>query len=215
MELIKYFVDFFLHLDIHLNDIIIQYGTLTYAILFIVIFCETGLVVTPFLPGDSLIFAAGTFAAKGAFNINYLFLTIAAASVLGDTVNYWIGHFVGPKIFHKENVRFLKKEYLYRTHDFYEKYGGKTVIFARFIPIIRTFAPFVAGIGSMTYPKFIAFIIVGAAAWVAIFAYGGFYFGNIDFVKHNFSTVIIAIICISLLPGIIGYFRHKRKVGSG
>jgi len=211
MELIKYLIDLFLHLDVHLNEIITQYGTLTYVILFIVIFCETGLVVTPFLPGDSLIFAAATFAAKGSFNINYLFLTLTAASVLGDTTNYWIGHFIGPKIFHKENVRFLKKEYLERTHKFYEKYGGKTVIFARFIPIIRTFAPFVAGIGSMTYSKFIVYIIIGAAAWVGIFAYGGFYFGNIDFIKNNFSIVIIAVIFISLLPGIIGYLSHKGK----
>jgi membrane-associated protein len=211
MELVKYLFDLFLHLDVHLNEIITQYGTLTYVILFIVIFCETGLVVTPFLPGDSLIFAAATFAAKGSFNINYLFLTLTAASVLGDTTNYWIGHFIGPKIFHKENVRFLKKEYLERTHKFYEKYGGKTVIFARFIPIIRTFAPFVAGIGSMTYSKFIVYIIIGAAAWVGIFAYGGFYFGNIDFIKNNFSIVIIAVIFISLLPGIIGYLSHKGK----
>jgi membrane-associated protein len=211
MELIKYLFDLFLHLDVHLNDIIIQYGTLTYIILFVVIFCETGLVFTPFLPGDSLIFAAATFAARGSFNINYLFLTLALASILGDTSNYWIGHFIGPKIFHKENVRFLKKEYLDRTHTFYERYGGKTIIFARFIPIIRTFAPFVAGLGSMTYSKFVVFIIVGATAWVGIFAYGGYFFGNIEFVKHNFSVVIIAIICISLVPGLVGYFRHKSK----
>jgi membrane-associated protein len=211
MELIKYLFDLFLHLDVHLNDIIIQYGTLTYIILFVVIFCETGLVFTPFLPGDSLIFAAATFAARGSFNINYLFLTLALASILGDTSNYWIGHFIGPKIFHKENVRFLKKEYLDRTHTFYERYGGKTIIFARFIPIIRTFAPFVAGLGSMTYSKFVVFIIVGATAWVGIFAYGGYFFGNIEFVKHNFSVVIIAIICISMVPGLVGYFRHKSK----
>jgi membrane-associated protein len=212
MELIKYLFDLLLHLDVHLNEIITQYGTLTYIILFIVIFCETGLVFTPFLPGDSLIFAAATFAAKGAFNVNYLFIILAAASFLGDTSNYWIGHFVGPKIFHKENVRFFKKEYLERTHKFYETYGGKTVIFARFIPIIRTFTPFVAGIGSMTYSKFVAYIIIGALAWVATFAYGGYFFGNIDFIKHNFSLVIIAIICISLLPGFIGYLRHRTRL---
>jgi membrane-associated protein len=211
MEVIKYLIDLFLHLDVHLNDIIIQYGTLTYVILFVVIFCETGLVFTPFLPGDSLIFAAATFAAKGTFNVNYLFLILLAAAVLGDTANYWIGHLIGPKIFQKENVRFLKKEYLERTHKFYEKYGGKTIIFARFIPIIRTFAPFVAGIGSMTYSKFIVYNIAGAAAWVAIFVYGGFYFGNISFIKHNFSVVIIAIIFISILPGIIGYLKQRGK----
>ena len=211
MEIIKYLIDLFLHLDVHLNDIITQYGTLTYVILFVVIFCETGLVITPFLPGDSLIFAAATFAAKGSFNVNYLFVILLIAAVLGDTVNYWIGHMIGPKIFHKENVRFLKKEYLERTHKFYEKYGGKTIIFARFIPIIRTFAPFVAGIGSMTYSNFIIYNVAGAAAWVAMFTYGGFYFGNINFIKHNFSIVIIAIIFISILPGIIGYLRHRNK----
>ncbi|MGA7720598.1 MAG: DedA family protein [Ignavibacteriaceae bacterium] len=212
MELIKYLFDLFLHLDVHLNIIINQYGTLTYIILFLVIFCETGLVVTPFLPGDSLIFAAATFAARGALNVNYLFLILASASFLGDTVNYWIGHFLGPKIFHKENVRFLKKEYLDRTHKFYETYGAKTVLFARFIPIIRTFAPFVAGIGSMTYSKFVAYIILGAVSWVAIFAYGGFYFGNIEFIKNNFSLVIIAVICISLVPGIVGYLKQRAHL---
>jgi membrane-associated protein len=211
MELIKYLFDLFLHLDVHLNDIIIQYGTLTYVILFVVIFCETGLVVTPFLPGDSLIFAAATFAAKGSLNVNYLFLILVSASILGDTTNYWIGRIIGPKIFHKENVRFLKKEYLERTHKFYEKYGGKTVFFARFMPIIRTFAPFVAGIGNMTYSKFVVFIIAGAVAWVGIFAYGGYFFGNIGFIKNNFSTVIIAVIFISLIPGMVGYFKHKGK----
>lgn len=200
-----------MHLDVHLNDLIIQYGTLTYIILFAVIFAETGFVFTPFLPGDSLLFAAGTFAARGSFNENYLFFILAAAAILGDTANYWIGHFIGPKIFHRENVKFLKKEYLERTHKFYEKYGGKTIIFARFIPIIRTFAPFVAGIGSMTYSKFILYNIIGAVAWVALMVYAGFYFGNIAFVKNNFSFVIIAIIIISTLPGAVEYFRQKRK----
>ncbi|MCL5029173.1 MAG: DedA family protein [Bacteroidetes bacterium] len=211
MEFIKYIIDLLLHLDVRLNDVIAQYGTLTYIILFVVIFAETGLVFTPFLPGDSLLFAAGTFAARGSFNENYLFFILAAAAILGDTANYWIGHFIGPKIFHRENVKFLKKEYLERTHKFYEKYGGKTIIIARFIPIIRTFAPFVAGIGSMTYSKFILYNIIGAVAWVAAFVYAGFYFGNIDFVKHNFSFVILAIIIISTLPGIIEYLRQRRK----
>lgn len=211
MEFIKYIIELFLHLDVHLNDLIIQYGTLTYIILFAVIFAETGFVFTPFLPGDSLLFAAGTFAARGSFNENYLFFILAAAAILGDTANYWIGHFIGPKIFHRENVKFLKKEYLERTHKFYEKYGGKTIIFARFIPIIRTFAPFVAGIGSMTYSKFILYNIIGAVAWVALMVYAGFYFGNIAFVKNNFSFVIIAIIIISTLPGAVEYFRQKRK----
>ena len=211
MELIKYIIDLLLHLDVRLNELISQYGTLTYIILFVVIFAETGLVFTPFLPGDSLLFAAGTFAARGSFNENYLFLILAAAAVLGDTANYWIGHFIGPKIFHRENVKFLKKEYLERTHKFYEKYGGKTIIFARFIPIIRTFAPFVAGIGSMTYSKFIIYNIIGAITWVAFMVYAGFYFGNIEFVKNNFSLVLLAIIIISTLPGIIEYIRQKNK----
>lgn len=211
MEIIKYLVDLFLHLDVHLNEIIIQYGTLTYIILFLVIFGETGLVITPFLPGDSLLFAAGTFASKGSFDVHILFLILTLAAVIGDTANYWIGHYIGPKIFEKGNIRFLKKEYLDRTHKFYEKYGGKTIILARFIPIVRTFAPFVAGIGSMSYSKFITYNIIGGAAWVAIFTYGGYFFGNINFVKHNFSVVILAIIFISLIPGFVEYFRHRKK----
>ncbi|MHB8337587.1 MAG: DedA family protein [Ignavibacteriaceae bacterium] len=213
MEFIKTAVDLFLHLDVQLNDVIIQYGTLTYAILFAVIFAETGFVLTPFLPGDSLLFVAGTFAARGSgsLNVNYLFLILALAAIVGDTVNYWIGHLIGPKIFHQEKIKFLKKEYLERTHQFFEKYGGKTIILARFIPIIRTFAPFVAGIGSMKYPKFILYNIIGAAAWVALLVYSGFYFGNIQFIKDNFSFVIIAIIVISTLPGIFEYLRQRKN----
>ena len=208
MEFIHYLVDLFLHLDKHLNEIILQYGTLTYAILFGVIFAETGLVFTPFLPGDSLLFAAGTFAAAGSFNVHLLFILLSIAAILGDTANYWIGNFFGPKVFEK-NIRFLKKEHLEKTHKFYEKYGGKTIIIARFIPIIRTFAPFVAGVGAMTYSKFILFNIVGAVLWCALFVYGGFFFGNLAFVKNNFSIVIITIILISVLPGIIEFARHK------
>ena len=208
MEFIHYLVDLFLHLDKHLNEIILQYGTLTYAILFGVIFAETGLVFTPFLPGDSLLFAAGTFAAAGSFNVHLLFILLSIAAILGDTANYWIGNFFGPKVFEK-NIRFLKKEHLEKTHKFYEKYGGKTIIIARFIPIIRTFAPFVAGVGAMTYSKFILFNIVGAVLWCALFVYGGYFFGNLTFVKNNFSIVIITIIFISVLPGIIEFARHK------
>jgi membrane-associated protein len=211
MEFIKDAINLFLHLDVHLNEIILQYGTITYAILFAVIFAETGFVITPFLPGDSLLFAAGTFAARGALNENFLFLIIAVAAIWGDTINYWIGHLIGPKVFNKENTRLFKKEYLERTHKFYEKYGGKTIIIARFIPIIRTFAPFVAGIGRMTYPKFILYNIVGAISWVALMVYTGFYFGNIEVVKNHFSIVILTIIFISILPGIIEYIRHKRN----
>ncbi len=201
-------VDLFLHLDKHLYEIITQYGALTYAILFGVIFAETGFVFTPFLPGDSLLFAAGTFAAIGSFNIHLLFILLSVAAILGDTVNYWIGNYFGLKIFEK-NIRFLKKEHLEKTHQFYEKYGGKTIIIARFIPIIRTFAPFVAGIGTMTYAKFILFNIIGAVLWCALFVYGGYFFGNLQIVKNNFSLVILVIIFISILPGIIEFVRHK------
>ncbi len=208
MEFIKYLIDLFLHLDKHLNEIILQYGAVTYVILFLVIFAETGFVFTPFLPGDSLLFAAGTFAAIGSFNIHLLFLILSVAAIIGDSVNYWIGHYIGMKLFEKNN-RFLKKEYLERTHKFYEKHGGKTIILARFIPIIRTFAPFVAGVGAMTYTKFIAYNIIGGIAWCAAFIYGGYFFGNLSFVKNNFSFVIMAIILISVLPIFIEYFRHR------
>ena len=200
MEYISKLIDLFLHLDVHLHELILQYGTLTYSILFAVIFAETGFVFTPFLPGDSLLFAAGTFAAKGSFNVHLLFFILSVAAVLGDTVNYWIGHYIGMKIFNWK-IPFLKKEHIDKTHQFYEKYGGKTIIIARFVPIVRTFAPFVAGVGSMTYSKFITYNVVGGIGWVAIFIYGGFFFGNLDFVKNNFS----------ILPGIIEYIRHKMQ----
>lgn len=208
MEFIQYLIDLFLHLDKHLHEIISQYGTLTYVILFGVIFAETGLVFTPFLPGDSLLFAAGTFAALGSLNVHLLFLLLTVAAILGDTVNYWVGSYLGPKVFDKK-IRFLKKEHLEKTHQFYEKHGGKTIIIARFIPIIRTFAPFVAGIGAMTYSKFILYNIAGGILWCALFVYGGYFFGNLPFVKNNFSLVIIVIIFISILPGIIEFARHK------
>ncbi len=216
MEFLEYLIDLFLHLDKHLNEIIVQYGALTYGILFLVIFAETGLVFTPFLPGDSLLFAAGTFAAIGSFNVHILFLLLSAAAIIGDSVNYWVGQYIGLKLFEKKS-RFLKKEYLERTHKFYEKHGGKTIILARFIPIVRTFAPFVAGIGAMTYSKFIAYNIIGAIIWCAIFIYGGYFFGNLSFVKNNFSFVILAIIFISILPMLIEYIRHrssKTKTGA-
>ncbi|MCC7094991.1 MAG: DedA family protein [Ignavibacteriaceae bacterium] len=203
-------VDLFLNLDAHLHELIIYYGIYTYIILFIIIFAETGFVFTPFLPGDSLLFAAGTFAATGAFDIRLLIILLTIAAILGDTVNYWIGNRIGPKIFQKES-RFIKKEYLQKTHNFYEKHGGKTIIIARFIPIIRTFAPFVAGIGTMTYSKFILYNIVGGAVWVLLFVLGGYFFGNIPLVKDNFSITIIAIIFISILPGIIEYVRHRKR----
>jgi membrane-associated protein len=210
MEIVNQLIDLFLHLDVHLNEFIIAYGTLTYLILFLVIFAETGLVITPFLPGDSLLFAAGTFAAIGSFDIWLLFILLSLAAILGDTINYWIGNYIGPKIFHQDR-RFIKKEYLKRTHDFYEKYGGKTIIIARFVPIIRTFAPFVAGIGAMTYSKFILYNVVGGIVWCGIFLFGGYFFGNLPFVKNNFSYMIIAIIILSIVPGIVEYLKHKLQ----
>jgi membrane-associated protein len=211
VELIKNFIELFLHLDKHLNVIIQNYGVWTYLLLFLVIFCETGLVVTPILPGDSLLFAAGTFAALGSLKVEWLYILLSVAAIAGDTANYWIGHYVGPKVFHKEDVRFLNKEYLDRTHRFYEKHGGKTIIIARFIPIIRTFAPFVAGIGKMTYGRFISYNVFGGLAWIAVFVFGGYYFGNLPFVKRNFSLVILAIIFISVLPGVIEFLNQRYR----
>jgi len=213
MEFIGKLIDFVLHLDAHLNALIAAYQLWTYLILFVVIFCETGLVITPFLPGDSLLFATGALAAApgSPLRIHWLFLVLGAAAVIGDTVNYWIGHPVGPKIFSQKRIRFLKKEHLEKTHAFYEKYGGITIILARFIPIIRTFAPFVAGIGRMTYWRFISYNVIGGVAWVAIFLFGGYFFGNLPVVKRNFTIVIFAIILISILPGVIEYIRQKRK----
>ena len=209
MEMFTALIDIFLHIDRHLSEIIQNYGLWTYLILFTIIFMETGLVVTPFLPGDSLLFAAGTFAALGALDMMWLFVLLSIAAIAGDTVNYWIGSYTGPKIFHKDKVRFLNKEYLDRTHQFYEKYGGKTIIIARFIPIIRTFAPFVAGIGSMTYWRFISYNVIGGVAWIVLCTLAGYFFGNLPIVKENFSLVILAIIIISILPGIIEYMRHR------
>ena len=213
MELLTRLIDLFLHLDNHLDAFVKDYGLWTYLILFLIVFCETGLVVMPLLPGDSLLFAAGAIAARpdSSLNIGLLFLLLATAAVLGDTVNYWIGAYVGPKIFRKEKVRFLNREYLDRTHQFYERYGSKTIIIARFIPIIRTFAPFVAGIGSMTYWRFLLYNVVGGIAWVAICLFAGFWFGNIEIVQKRFSIVIIAIVLISLVPGLIEYLRHRSR----
>jgi membrane-associated protein len=210
MNLMLYIIDLILHMDKYLGQIIQQYGTWTYLLLFFVIFMETGFVITPFLPGDSLLFAAGTFAGLGYLNIGILFVLLSFAAIAGDTVNYWIGHKIGPRAF-SGNVRFLKKEYLDRTHAFYEKHGGKTIIIARFIPIIRTFAPFVAGVGAMTYGKFISYNIIGGLAWVAIFTLGGYFFGNLPFVQDNFSFVILAIIIISVMPAVIEIIKNRRK----
>ena len=211
MELLTQFIDLLLHLDKHLNVIIQDYGGWTYAILFLIIFCETGLVVTPLLPGDSLLFAAGTFAASGSLDPAWLFWLLSVAAVAGDTVNYQVGYFLGPKVLHKENARFLKKEYLDRTHRFYEKYGGKTIVIARFVPIVRTFAPFLAGVGTMSYWRFLAYNVFGGIAWIAIFVFGGYYFGSLPLVKDNFTLVILAIIFLSILPGVIEALRNRKK----
>jgi membrane-associated protein len=213
MELIKYLIDLFLHLDKHLNEVIQGYGLWTYLILFLVIFCETGLVVTPILPGDSLLFAAGALAATegSPLNVGWLFILLSIAAILGDTVNYWLGSYFGPKVFSQEKSRFFKKEHLIRTQKFYEKYGSKTIIIARFIPIVRTFAPFVAGIGSMNYGRFITYNIVGGIFWVGVCVAAGYLFGNIPIVKKNFSLAILAIIFISILPAIIEILRNRYK----
>ncbi len=205
-------IDIIIHLDRYLSVMIQQFGAWTYLVLFIIIFMETGFVVTPFLPGDSLLFAAGAFAALGVLDPVLLLIVLSIAAVLGDTANYWIGHYLGPRVFKEEGrSRFFKKEHLDKTHAFYEKHGGKTIIIARFIPIIRTFAPFVAGVGKMSYWKFISFNVIGGIAWVMMFVLGGYFFGNISFVKKNFSVVVIAIVLISLLPALFEWYRQRRR----
>jgi len=211
MELLKDFADILIHLDKYLDSIIRSYGSLTYGILFLIVFCETGLVITPILPGDSLLFATGTVAALGSLDLSLIIILLSIAAIAGDTVNYWIGYLVGPKVFSKEKSRLFNKEYLDRTHHFYQKYGGKTIIIARFIPIIRTFAPFVAGIGRMTYKRFIIYNILGGIGWIVTFVLGGYFFGNIPLVKNNFALIILAIIIISILPAIIEYLRQRHQ----
>ncbi len=211
MDLVHWFVDFFLHLDTHLAEVIQQYGTYTYALLFLIVFLETGLVVTPLLPGDSLLFAAGSFAGIGALSLWPLFFLLCAAAILGDTANYAIGAYLGPKVFHYPKSRFFNPEHLRKTHEFYEKYGGKTIIIARFIPIIRTFAPFVAGIGAMSYARFLSYNVIGGVLWVSVCLFAGYFFGNLAFVKKNFSLVILAIIVISMLPALVEYLRHRAQ----
>lgn len=209
MELIKSLIDLFLHLDEYLSTIITQYGTWTYGILFVVIFVETGLVVMPFLPGDSLLFAAGTFAALGALNIWVLIGLMIIAAVVGDAVNYTIGHYLGERAY---NIKWIKKEYLEKTHAFFEKHGGKAIFLARFVPIVRTFAPFVAGIGKMTYGYFATYNVVGGITWVMTFSLLGYFFGNIPFVKANFEFVIVAIILISVVPMFVEWWKARQEV---
>ncbi len=203
-------LDFIIHLDKHLIYLINAYGLLVYAIIFLIIFCETGLVVTPFLPGDSLIFVLGALGASGQINLLIICLVIMTAAILGNMANYQIGNFIGPKVFERDSGIFFKKEYLIRTHAFFEEHGGKTIVIARFMPIIRTFAPFVAGIGQMNYPRFTLFNLIGCIAWVLTFLAGGYLFGNVPGVKDNFTIVIFGIIFVSLLPAIVISWRQKR-----
>ncbi len=209
MESLKYLIDLVLHFDKHLSQFIEDYDRWTYGILFLIIFCETGLVVTPILPGDSLLFAAGVFAAKGKLNIGVLFALLGVAAVLGDAVNYAAGKFMGPKVLTRDG-RFLKKKYLDRTHQFYERYGGKTIILARFVPIVRTFAPFLAGVGTMSYWQFATYNVIGAALWISLCLFSGYFFGNIDFVQKHFELVLLAIIFVSILPAVFEAWRAWR-----
>ena len=209
MDFLKQALDVFLHIDRHLAQITRDYGTWTNALLFAVVFCETGLVVTPFLPGDSLLFTAGALASLGSLNVWALFLILSLAAILGDTANYWIGAKIGPRAF-DGTIRFLRQDHLRKTEEFYEKHGKKTIILARFVPIVRTFAPFVAGVGSMTYGTFLAYNVIGGVAWVAICVFAGFFFGNVPVVKKNFSLVVLAIIAISMLPLAWEWWKHRR-----
>ena len=211
MSTIKYIIDLFLHVDKNLAEVIVSFGGWSYGILFAVLFMETGLVIMPFLPGDSLLFAAGALSASlGAFNIWVLWGLMVLAAFLGDTVNYWIGHYIGPKAFEMNN-KFLKKEYLDKAQSFYDKYGGKAIVLARFVPIVRTFAPFVAGVGKMDYKKFIAYNILGGLAWVSLFTWGGFFLGNIPVIKANFHYLVLIIIVVSVVPIIVEVVKAKRE----
>jgi membrane-associated protein len=211
MDLLLQFVDYFRHLDTHLADLTSRYGAWTYGILFAIIFCETGLVVTPFLPGDSLLFAAGSIAAipGSGLNVVLMWALLLVAAIVGDTVNYWIGHKVGLRVF-KPDAKILKTAYLDKTEEFFAKYGGKTIILARFMPIVRTYAPFVAGASRMNYPKFLFYNVVGGILWVTSFVWAGYFFGNIPVVKENFEYVVIAIIFLSIVPAIIEFAKHRR-----
>jgi membrane-associated protein len=209
MEMVNQLFDLFLHLDQHLNRLTLDYGAWIYLLLFVIVFCETGLVVTPFLPGDSLLFTAGALASLGSMWVPGVILVLIVAAVLGDSANYWIGYHWGLKV----AERFVKKQHLDRTHEFYERYGGKTIIIARFVPIIRTFAPFVAGLGCMTYSRFMSYNVIGGVAWVLICVLAGYFFGNLPFVKQNFSLVILAIIVISVMPAVFEVWRARRRGG--
>jgi len=211
MSVVKDFLELFLHLDQHLVSIIHAFGPLVYLLFFSIVFAETGFVVTPFLPGDSLLFMVGAFAAAGSLNLPTLLISLIAAAVIGDSLNYAVGSFIGHKVFKKENSRIFKKEYLERTHKFYEKYGAKTIVIARFVPVVRTFAPFVAGAGKMSYGKFLTYNIVGGVLWVAGFVLSGFWFGNIPIIRDHFSIVTLLIVVLSILPIVIEYYKHRRN----
>jgi len=215
MDYLKNIIDFILHIDLYINYLIEQFGQVTYYILFMVIFCETGLVITPFLPGDSFLFTIGAFSANGELDVFLITPLLIIAAILGDTVNYALGKRIGPKVFHYEKSRFFKKEYLVKAHAFYEKYGGKTIIIARFVPIVRTFAPFVAGAGEMNYKKFLLYNVVGGIFWVVLFIGAGYFFGNLEIVKKNFTLVIFGIIILSIMPGVIEYIQVKRDNALG
>jgi len=210
MDLIAGFFDLILHLDRHLLELAQSYGVWVYAVLFVIVFLETGVVVTPFLPGDSLLFVAGTIAAAGELNIHGLVLLLIAAAIAGDSLNYAIGRYLGPRVFRFDDSRFFKRAYVDRTHAFFERHGGKAIILARFVPIIRTYAPFVAGIGAMRYRRFLMFNVTGAVLWVALLGYAGFFFGNLPLVRNNLTAVILGIIVLSIMPGIIEFWRAKR-----
>lgn len=212
MDWLKHFIDIVLHLDKHLDGLVAQFGPWLYVILFLIIFCETGLVVTPFLPGDSLLFAVGALAARpDGLNFWILLVSLLLAAIIGDSVNYWIGHLLGDKL-QKKFPRLIKADHVKRTHDFYERYGGKTLIIARFVPIVRTFAPFVAGIGNMLYSRFMMFNISGAVLWICLLLSAGYFFGNLAIVRNNFSVVVLAIIILSILPAVIEFIRERKKL---
>lgn len=211
MELLGRLVTIVLHLDQYLDAVIQTYGVWAYLILFLIVFCETGLVVTPFLPGDSLLFVAGALAARGSLDVWWLAGSLAVAAVTGDAVNYWVGRSLGARLLRQGEVRYLKKDYLDRTHQFYEKYGAKTIVLARFVPIIRTFAPFVAGLGRMTYRRFAVYNVAGGIVWIAIFVFGGYFFGNVPAVKRHFTLVILAVIVLSVLPLVVSFLRERSR----
>jgi membrane-associated protein len=216
LDLIRKLIDFVLHIDVHLRDIVANYGVWTYGVLFLIVFAETGFVVTPFLPGDSLLFAAGALCApaESQLNVHLVALLLFVAAVLGDTVNYWIGNRIGPKVFSREDSFLLRKKHLAEAHAFFEKYGGRAIILARFVPFVRTFVPFVAGVGSMTYSRFIAYNVIGGFIWIYAFTYAGYFFGTRPFVQKNFKLVIVAIIVLSLVPIIVEFIRARRKAKS-